>query len=459
MIRIFRHHIPITILSLLIIESLVILASVHLSMAIFGQPVSDHTANIGAILLTVVLLLGMTSMGLYQRNNRDKFEATIVRMGASFFISSIIVAAGAYLVPNVSLGLPTFYAAFVTAFLGVLVARFTFCSFADQSKLKRRILVLGAGEKARAISQLRRRSDTRGFMIIGYLPMPGDKNPMNDSKVIKNDVALVDLTKQFNIDEIVVAVDDRRKSLPVHEILQCKMNGVDVIDLLTFFERETGRVCHDMLQPSWMIFSDGFLKGNFRAMVKRSFDIMVSLGMLSIVWPFMLLTALAIKLESRFHGPVFYFQQRSGECGRVFNVMKFRSMHTDAEKDGIARWAKKNDARITKVGSFIRKTRLDELPQIFNVLRGDMSFVGPRPERPEFVEKLQEKIPYYVERHRVKPGITGWAQIRYPYGASEQDSSAKLEYDLYYVKNYSIFLDMLILLQTAEVVLWGKGAR
>jgi sugar transferase (PEP-CTERM system associated) len=237
------------------------------------------------------------------------------------------------------------------------------------------------------------------------------------------------------------------------------MNGVTVIDLLTFFERETGRVRHDILQPSWMIFSDGFLKGSTRAVIKRMFDIGVSLGMLAVVWPFMLLTALAIKIESRFNGPILYFQQRTGENGEPFNVMKFRSMHTDAEKDGIARWAKKNDSRITRVGSFIRKTRLDELPQIFNVLRGDMSFVGPRPERPEFVEKLEEKIPYYAERHRVKPGITGWAQIRYPYGASEQDSSAKLEYDLYYVKNYSLFLDMLILLQTAEVVLWGKGAR
>jgi len=444
---------------LLAIEALVIFASIHLSMYIFGESLSTETSNMGAVLFTIIVMLCMTAMGLYQRNNGDKFEPTFVRMGASFVLAAVIVTVAVLLTTSVSVGLPTLYTAFAIAFWGVLAARFGYYSFVDKSSLKRRVLVLGAGEKAKSISQLRRYSDTRDFRIIGYVSVPSEKNTMNNNKVIHADTSLTDLTIQLSIDEIVVAIDDRRKTLPVDDILQCKMNGVKVFDLLTFFERETGRVRHDILQPSWMIFSDGFLQGTLRAVIKRSFDIAVSICMLVVVWPLMLLTALAIKIESHFHGPVLYYQQRTGQGGKLFNVMKFRSMHTDAEKDGIARWAKKNDSRITKVGSFIRKTRLDELPQIFNVLRGDMSFVGPRPERPEFVEKLHEKIPYFIERHRVKPGITGWAQIRYPYGASEQDSSAKLEYDLYYVKNYSLFLDMMILLQTAEVVLWGRGAR
>jgi len=447
------------VLSLLLLEALVIFASVHIAMSIFGQSVNNQAANIGAVLFAIVIMLCMTSMGQYQSNNRDKFEATLVRTGISFFLAALIVAAGAALAPSVSLSLMTFYAAFVIAFIAVLATRFFFCSYVAKSKLKRRILVLGAGDKAKSISNIHRRADTRGFEIVGFLCMPGDLSVIQNSKVIDKSVKLTDLCEELNVDEIVVAVDDRRKSLPVEDILQCKMNGVTVIDLLTFFERETGCVRHDMLQPSWMIFSDGFLKGTFRAIIKRAFDVTVSLLMLAVTWPFMLLTAFAIKIESRFHGPMFYYQKRTGENGKPFNVIKFRSMRTDAEKDGIARWAKKNDSRITRVGSFIRKTRLDELPQIFNVLKGDMSFVGPRPERPEFVVKLEEKIPYYDERHRVKPGITGWAQVRYPYGSSEEDSSAKLEYDLYYVKNYSLFLDMLILLQTAEVVIWGKGAR
>lgn len=459
MIRIFRHHISKIILILLLIEALGIFAAVHFAVAVFGDGTNHQAMNLGAVLFTATIILSMTAMGLYQHNSRDRLEAMLLRMAASFSIAALVVAAGAYLMPKFSLGLPTFYAIFVTSFLVVLAARFGFCSKVDQSTLKRRILVLGSGEKARSIAQLRRRSDTRGFTIVGYKQMSGEKSVINHSKLIKSDESLVNLTRQFAIDEIVVALDDRRKSLPVDDILQCKMNGVEVVDLLTFFERETGRVRHDMLTPSWMIFSDGFMRGSFRASIKRSFDLLVSLTMLFFTWPVMLVTALLIKLESRFHGPVFYFQQRTGFNGETFNVIKFRSMHTDAEKDGIARWAKKNDSRITKIGSFIRKTRIDELPQIFNVLRGDMSFIGPRPERPEFVEKLSEKIPYYDERHRVKPGISGWAQIRYPYGASEQDSSSKLEYDLYYVKNYSLFLDLLIILQTAEVVLWGRGAR
>jgi sugar transferase (PEP-CTERM system associated) len=214
----------------------------------------------------------------------------------------------------------------------------------------------------------------------------------------------------------------------------------------------------DLLQPSWLIFSDGFRYGWLRVITKRMFDIGASGALLFFAWPVMVLAALAIVIESGGRGPIFYRQVRVGENWRLFQLIKFRSRRVDAESNG-PQWATKNDSRVTRVGAFMRKTRIDELPQLFNVLKGDMSFVGPRPERPMFVEQLSQNIPFYSERHRVKPGVTGWAQICYPYGASEEDAQQKLQYDLYYVKNYSLFLDLLILLQTAEVILWGRGAR
>ncbi|MCK4704969.1 MAG: TIGR03013 family PEP-CTERM/XrtA system glycosyltransferase, partial [Gammaproteobacteria bacterium] len=238
-----------------------------------------------------------------------------------------------------------------------------------------------------------------------------------------------------------------------------KMSGINILDLVTFFERRAGKIRLDMLSPSWLYLSEGFSIGTFRRMGKRAFDIFVVLLLLPVALPFMFLVSLAIIIESGGRGPVLYSQTRVKQDGLPFQIYKFRSMATDAEKDGVARWASKNDSRITRVGRIIRKGRLDELPQLFNVLDGDMSFVGPRPERPEFVEKLAETIPYYEERHRVKPGLTGWAQVCYSYGDTEEDSIQKLQYDLYYVKNYSVFLDLFILLQTAEVVMLGKGAQ
>jgi sugar transferase (PEP-CTERM system associated) len=258
---------------------------------------------------------------------------------------------------------------------------------------------------------------------------------------------------------VVVAVDDRRNGLPIQELLDCKLRGTAVTDALSFFERETGRVNVDHLYPSWMIFSDGFIRNRIQALTQRGFDLIASTALLLITWPVMLVTAALIWIEDRGRHPILYRQTRVGYEGRAFEVLKFRSMRPDAEKDGRAVWAKEDDDRVTRVGAFIRKYRIDELPQIFNVLRGDMSFVGPRPERPTFVAELSQKIPYYRERHSVKPGITGWAQLCYRYGSTDEDALQKLQYDLYYVKNRSFLFDLMILLQTAEVVLWRQGAR
>jgi sugar transferase (PEP-CTERM system associated) len=298
-----------------------------------------------------------------------------------------------------------------------------------------------------------------GVNITGYVAMPGDKQQGEGEDLIFLDGTLIEYVEEHRIDEVVLAVDDRRAGLPVRDLLDCRMSGIDVVDLLTFFERETGKIRLDIMNPSWLYLSDGFRESTFRRMGKRAFDLGVVLLLLPVVLPIMVIVALAIVLESGGRGPILYTQTRIKENGEPFQIYKFRSMVTDAERDGVARWAIKNDSRITRVGNILRKGRFDELPQLLNVLKGDMSFIGPRPERPEFVEELSKKIPYYDERHRVKPGLTGWAQIRYPYGATEEDGRQKLQYDLYYVKNYSIFLDTLILLQTAEVVLLGKGAH
>jgi sugar transferase (PEP-CTERM system associated) len=320
-------------------------------------------------------------------------------------------------------------------------------------------LVFGCGWQAKSIAQLRRRSDQRGFVIVGYIATNGEKCVVPPDRVLRPEGSLLDFGRAHRIDEIVVAMDDRRQAFPVQDLLECRLSGIEVVDLVSFLERETGKVRLDVLNPSWMIFGEGFRRDPVRLASERAFDVLAGMCLLIVGWPFMLLTALAIKLEDGWSAPVLYRQIRVGLEGRHFNVLKFRSMSIDAEQDGQARWAEKRDPRVTRVGSVIRKIRFDELPQIINVLRGDMSFVGPRPERPEFVDELNEQIPYYRERHYVKPGITGWAQLCYPYGSSTHDATEKLQYDLYYVKNHSLLFDLMILLQTAEVVLWGKGGR
>ena len=256
----------------------------------------------------------------------------------------------------------------------------------------------------------------------------------------------------------MLALEERRNALPLSDLLRVKTTGVTVSEISSFLERQTGRIDLNSVNPSWLIFSDGFSSGLMLSTVfKRAFDIVASLLLLMLTLPLIVATAVAIKLESK--GPAFYRQRRVGLYNEGFDILKLRSMRQDAEVAGRAVWAERDDPRITRIGRFIRKVRIDELPQTWTVLKGEMSFVGPRPERPQFVDELEQHLPYYAERHMVKPGITGWAQINYPYGASIDDARNKLEYDLYYAKNYSPFLDMLILLQTLRVVLWPAGAR
>jgi sugar transferase (PEP-CTERM system associated) len=315
------------------------------------------------------------------------------------------------------------------------------------------------GQRTAAISSLRRRSDRRGFEIVGFVQPDGESVAVPPERILDASAGILELCARLDVHEIVVAMEDRRRGFPILGLLECRLAGMEVTELLTFLERETGRVRIDVLNPSWMIFGDGFRRDPLRLFSSRALDLVASAILVILSLPVMLLTMAAIKLEDGWRSPIFYGQARVGLGGQTFTVLKFRSMRTDAERDGQAQWAQKSDPRVTRVGAIIRKLRIDELPQILNVLTGHMSFVGPRPERPQFVAELAQKIPYYVQRHCVKPGITGWAQLCYPYGSSEQDALEKLQYDLYYIKNNTLLFDLAILVQTAEVVFMGKGAR
>lgn len=461
MIRIFRHYISGIFLGLILLEVGVFFASVYCGYFLryqTPQPV-DTTLIIQSCVYTLVMLVSNTGMGLYQRTQTWGEAGLLVRILVSLVTGTLVMSLVFYAFPDIEMGRGIFGYALFSTFIGVTILRLLFYSVVDQKVLKRRVLVFGAGRNAQKIIELERASTTHNIRVIGCIALDDQATCVPEEKLIHLKVPLNEYAIDEDADEIVIAPDDRRRGLPVDELLDCRMNGFEVVDLLTFFEREAGFIRVDALYPSWLVFSDGFRAGFLRLGTKRIFDIVASLALLSLTWPVMLLTIIAITLESRFKGPVLYSQKRVGMGWRLFNVLKFRSMRLDAEATGKPRMARQGDDRVTFIGKFIRKFRIDELPQLFNVLKGEMSFVGPRPERPEFVEQFAESIPYYSERHRVKPGITGWAQLCYPYGENENDALQKLQYDLYYVKNYSLFFDLIIILQTIEVVLWGKGAR
>jgi sugar transferase (PEP-CTERM system associated) len=322
-----------------------------------------------------------------------------------------------------------------------------------------RVLIVGTGAEAQSVLNDLRADDRHMREVVGFFPTAVDTETLVDgAPVFDRSRPLTDIVAKYGIDEIVVAVREQRGGvMPMDQLLTCRTRGTKILDLAAFYERSHAEVPVDSLKASWLVYGDGFVQGPARRFAKRSFDVLSSALLLLAAAPVMLLAALAIKLDSR--GPVFYRQERVGLGGRTFQCVKFRSMRTDAESDGVARWATKNDSRVTRVGAFMRKTRIDELPQLFSVLRGEMSIVGPRPERPEFVAKLKDQIPFYDLRHGVKPGVTGWAQVRYSYGASMEDARRKHQFDLYYLKNNTLLMDLQILIETVTVVLFREGAH
>jgi sugar transferase (PEP-CTERM system associated) len=413
-----------------------------------------------SLVFSLVIFLSMAALGQYRAHLRTSWLGMLARQAVAFVIGGLGLIVVYYIVPQAYIGRGVLGLALFISFVALATFRSLFMRLVEVEAFKRRVLILGAGERAAQIhNRMRRRSDRRGFSIVGYLRCPNDPVIVPDDLVLTHEGTLRALAKREQVDEIVVGVDDRRGRLPMDELLECRQAGVTITDLTTFFERESGRVQLSLLDPSWLVFSRGFNVTPLHLLAKRCFDLLAAMTLLLLCWPLMLLVVLAIRIESGRGQPILYRQERVGEHGKTFWLYKFRSMRTDAEMDGVARWASKDDNRVTRVGRISRKLRFDELPQLWNVLKGEMSIVGPRPERPHFVADLATKIRYYSLRHCMKPGLAGWAQLSYPYGASEEDAAEKLKYDLFYVKNHNLLLDMVILIETVEVVLFGRGAR
>jgi len=323
-----------------------------------------------------------------------------------------------------------------------------------------KILVVGTGQTALDTAEAVWERRDAGYRIAGFISENGAKpmQKLGRSVILGKAPDLENVIRNEKIDRVVIAVRERRGAFPTEALLRMSLAGeISIEECTSFFERITGKVHVDMLRPSWLIFAGRARSTPLKTVFRESAHRMLALWGLVLSLPVAVLTAIAVKLESR--GPIFYKQERVGKNGRVFNVIKFRSMRADAEADGKPIWATSNDDRTTNVGRIIRKLRIDEIPQFWNILRGDMNFVGPRPERPHFVKQLAAEIPYYEHRHLVAPGLTGWAQIKYPYGASVKDAIQKLQYDLYYIKNQSLTLDLMIVFETVKTVLFGKGGR
>ena len=423
------------------------------------QSIPMNILFIHSVVFALVVQLSCLAMGLYDSKLRENIRGVIRRLLVSIAIGFFIVSLVNPFYGSGSLAIELLAAASLVSFFLVCGVRYFTLQIDFFGLNKRNILVLGAGERASIIEKrMRRDVDRQGFFMHGFVVMNGDADHgiVNENR-INLDCSLVNYALEHQIDEIVVANDERRENLPVDELFACKIRGVEITEILDFIEREPGQIAVNLIYPSWVIYSNGFASANhLRNTLDWIFNATMGFFLFLVTWPVMLITALLIKLEDGMKAPIFYSQERVGLDGQAFKIVKFRSMRIDAEKNG-AQMAAKDDDRTTRIGKAIRKYRIDELPQIYNVMVGDMGFVGPRPERPQFVQQLIKNIPYYNERHNVKPGLTGWAQLKYPYGATEKDSLEKLKYDLYYIKHRSFMLDLLILIRTVEIVLFGKG--
>lgn len=460
MIKVFNHWFRWRTLAQMLFDlSFVIVGMLIVSMWVgSGLPINHKQIIIFAVILGITMLVINAWLGFYQRIHGRTITESRARAVLSLYLAVPVAYAIFALLPLTDINREFVQLSAMSAVFGMLVNRVSASHTEATSRMTRRILVFGTGSQALAVKQALNKSDPSAE-IVGYFPSPNEESAfVPEHLILSRGKTLTDTAKTLKVDEIVVALTERRGgSMPLRELLDCKLHGIRVLDLASHFEQTLGQIRLDSLYAGWLIFGDGFQQGTLRTIIKRLSDIFFATVLILLSLPIMLITALLIIAENGF--PVFYRQERVGLNGRLFNVIKFRSMRNDAEKDGKPIWAKAKDDRVTKVGGIIRKLRIDELPQLFSVLKGDMSLVGPRPERPFFVDQLTKEIPFYAVRHSVKPGVTGWAQVRYHYGATVEDSAEKLQYDLYYVKNHSLFLDIVVLFETVGVVLTGKGAH
>lgn len=461
MIRLFKHYIPHSVLLLGILDFVLLIGAGELGWQLRAHQIGMDPGQFALrstplILFAVLVQMAMIAVGVYGSDSLRSIRYATARLLVAVSLGIIALSVVYFMVPGRTLWRSNLlYAMFIAMALLVLI-RLMLGGLLGTAAFRRRVLVLGAGARADRLRKLGERPEV-GFAIVGYIGMSSATSVVEEA--IHRD-AINNLTRyveNLGVSEVVLALEERRNALPLKDLLRIKTTGVHVNDFSSFMERETGRVDLDTVNPSWLIFSDGFSSGRaLSSVAKRLFDIAASLLLLVFTLPVIVLFALLVKIDSK--GPAFFRQTRVGLYGQPFNLIKLRSMRTDAEAGG-AQFAQKNDPRVTRIGRIIRKLRIDELPQLFSVLNGDMSLVGPRPERPYFVDKLTHELPYFAVRQSVKPGVTGWAQVRYHYGASVEDSAEKLQYDLYYVKNHTLFLDLVILFETVGVVLTAKGAQ
>ncbi len=461
--RIFRHYVSYHLLALLGMEAWIVFASAFAGLQLDRLGLEPFDPGPGPILpkalvLTVLALILLHFCQLYDLRRVYGRRELFLRLFLAFAGIYLLMAALGYSTPALRLGRGAFAFSFVLSFIAVFCIRLAYEHLLQSARNRRRLLLLGSGRPAQIIADAVNGSHPQ-YEVVGCVDGRPDlaENQLNGVRILGTMGDLGTISRTTRPDILVVAVTERRQSLPVPAILDCKLKGIDVEDWPDFYEKLTGKILLTDLRPSWLIFSDGFRRRGATLAVKRAIDLGLGIAGLTVALPLLPLIALLIKLDSR--GPVFYRQERLGEGGQPFWLVKFRSMRPDAEERSGPIWAGERDPRVTRVGRFLRHSRLDELPQLINVVRGQMSLIGPRPERPAFVSQLQEKIPFYIHRLAVKPGITGWAQVKYHYGASVEDALEKLQYDFYYIKNLSIFLDLLILLQTLQVVIFARGSR
>lgn len=462
MLKVINHFFPSTTLVKLFFDSALLFAAVLLAifMTDSAHGVADWRVVVpSGLFFALVMMLVNTAMGLYRPVAGDSFLHLLAKILFSFFVSLPLAFAVFRVLPWTEFTTEAVEISSVLVVGAVLVVRGWSSRRSAPLFLARRMLVVGTGTDAAVLERELAQLDGQGLTVVGFLPANGeDSCKVDPGKVLRDSGSLQQIARKLRAGEVVVAVREQRGGvLPLRELLDCKLAGIKVYDLSTFFERFRGQVRIDSLKASWLIYGDGFRQDWGRTVVKRCFDLIAASVLLVLALPVMLVTAILILLEDG--APVLYRQERVGLGGKTFKVIKFRSMRSDAEKDGRPRWATSGDDRVTRIGRFIRRTRIDELPQLVNVLVGEMSLVGPRPERPYFVDQLTRSISFYAVRHCVKPGVTGWAQVRYQYGATVDDAIQKLQYDLYYVKNHTLVLDTLVLFETIRVVLTGEGAH
>jgi sugar transferase (PEP-CTERM system associated) len=461
--RVFKHYIPLNLLSLVVAEIGILLGSVYTAHKFTYVEFNSSFSEINSIYYQSIILIFSTVITFYIANIYDlslfiRKKYFIIKIIPCYFIITFVVSAINYIIPIFQLNRMAYIICFSIAFPSIIGFRLFYYWIINANRLREKVLILGASDIAWRISEELESGNNPGFEVLGYVAeeITASLEAAPAGRILGGIRDLQRITRETSPDVVVVALSERRGAFPAREILDCKLQGVRVEDWPSFYEKLTGKILIQNLRPSWLIFAEGFTRNRLTRAVKRTVDTLLAIFGLWVSLPMMVCIAILTKLDSP--GPVIFTQERVGENGKIYTLSKFRTMVADAEKHSGPVWSQTIDPRVTKLGNILRRTGMDEIPQLFNVLKGDMSFVGPRPERPHFVAELQKHIPYYAQRLVVKPGITGWAQVRYGYGATIDDAIEKLQYDLYYIKNMSVFLDLLIMLSTVHKVLFAKVA-